>query len=253
MYLDFNLTDVVHRIIAKLVPAFLPGAKKKYNAKAVFQSELDIHGVASKASLYNISTPPKVIEEGFLAAEKLIMYLVADNYRFKSSLFRLSIRIPGEYDGTETALPEGVYPEAKLTVSEPLRNYVRDNVEVVFDGVEDSNGFIGEVLDEATGSVDEFITPGNIVSLHGYGLKLESNPQYPSPTGAFLVDSEGVETPVKAIAHNTQRMLKLLMPEPLPAGEAYTILIRTQSAFKGHGVAAKRVREIRTMFSVQVQ
>jgi hypothetical protein len=34
----------------------LPGAKKPYNLRAVRQPELDIHGIASKAEVYNLDT-----------------------------------------------------------------------------------------------------------------------------------------------------------------------------------------------------
>jgi hypothetical protein len=43
----------------KFVPAYLPQAKKTYNARAALQTELDIHGVASKANVYNITTSPE--------------------------------------------------------------------------------------------------------------------------------------------------------------------------------------------------
>ena len=68
MALDFTVKDVMHKITAKFVHATLPDAKKPYNLKAVLQPELDVHGVASKADVYNIETDPKVIEEGFIAA-----------------------------------------------------------------------------------------------------------------------------------------------------------------------------------------
>ncbi|MDR2449405.1 MAG: hypothetical protein LBD52_05540, partial [Prevotellaceae bacterium] len=72
MALDFKLKDVMHRIIAKFFPAYLPDAKKPYNLRAVYQPELDIHGIASKADVYNITTSPKVIEEGAIALMELI-------------------------------------------------------------------------------------------------------------------------------------------------------------------------------------
>jgi len=67
MALDFNVKDVIHRIVAKFTHAFLPEAKKPYNLRAVHQPVLDIHGVASKADVYNITTAPKIIEEGMIA------------------------------------------------------------------------------------------------------------------------------------------------------------------------------------------
>jgi hypothetical protein len=68
MAIDFTLKEVLHKVTAKFIPAYLPEAKKPYNLRAVLQPELDIHGVASKAEVYNIEADPKVIEEGFIAA-----------------------------------------------------------------------------------------------------------------------------------------------------------------------------------------
>ena len=97
MALDFMVKDIIHKVMAKFVHAFLPGAKKPFNLKAVFQPELDIHGIASKAEVYNIKADPRVIEEGFTAACELIYYLAADDYKIKTPVFNLSIRLPGEY------------------------------------------------------------------------------------------------------------------------------------------------------------
>ncbi|MDR2469584.1 MAG: DUF4469 domain-containing protein [Tannerella sp.] len=100
-------------------------------------------------------------------------------------------------------------------------------MQVVFDGVEENSGFIGEVVDEATGSIDTLVTSGNIVAVHGYGLKVEADAAHAGQAGVFLVNAVGAETPVKAIALNEPRLLKLLMPDTLPSGETYTLLVRT--------------------------
>ncbi|MDR0613858.1 MAG: hypothetical protein LBG45_10415 [Dysgonamonadaceae bacterium] len=105
MAIDFNLKDVMHRIIVKFYRAFLPNAKKKYILRTVYQPELDIHGIASKAEVYNITTPPKVIEEGLTDGLKLITCLVAYGFKIKTPIFNLKVAIPGEYDGVETHFP----------------------------------------------------------------------------------------------------------------------------------------------------
>jgi hypothetical protein len=253
MSIEFKLKDVTHRVIVKFVPAWLPGAKKKYYAKAVLQPELDIDGVASKASVYNITTSPKVIIEGFNAAIRLLMYLTADNYTFNCGLFRLSIRIPGEYDGSETHLPEGIHPEVRLTVDDEMRKYIRDNVQVTFDGIEETNGYIGEVTDEASGISDSVVTPDNIVAIRGYGLKVEGDAAHAGQTGVFLVNSAGQETPVKAIAVNEPRLLKVLTPATLSYGDAYSLLVRTQSTVRGSGHYLKELREVLSPFTLTVR
>jgi hypothetical protein len=244
MAIDFNVKDIIHRITVKFVHNFLPGAKKKYIAKAVLQPELDIQGIASKASVYNITTSPKVIEEGLETAVELIRYLVADGYRIKTPLFSIGIRIPGEYDGTETKLPDGVHPEIRMTVSAELRQYVRDHVGVAFDGVEDTNGFIGQVVDETTGKIDQVITQGGLLTIHGYGLKIESDVEHKSEVGVFIRDEAGEECPVKLLALNEPRTLKVLAPDSIVADEKYRVVVRTQSQLKGGGMTQKAVRVI---------
>jgi hypothetical protein len=253
MALDFVLKDTIHKIIAKFYPASLPGAKKKYNARAVMQTELDIHGVASKASVYNITTSPKVIEEGFLAAVELIYYLTADGYKIKTPLFHASVRVPGEYDGAETHLPDGIRLEVKLTTDNDYRNYIHDHATVVFDGIEESNGLIGEVVDEATGLIDQVITLDNIVTITGYGLKIESDSEHANLVGVFLAAPNFDPIPVKTIALNEPRTLKVLIPGNLDMSVEYYLIVRTQSAVKPTGVPLKNMREMITDFLLTIQ
>ena len=244
MSLDFNVKDVIHGITAKFVQTFLPGAKKSYNAKAVFQPELDIHGIASKASVYNITTAPKVIEEGMNAAVKLIHYLVADGYRISTPLFRSRIRIPGEYNGSETNLPDGAYPEVRMTIAPEFRNYIREHVQITFDGVEETNGFIGEVTDEFTTLTDQVVTPDNIAAIYGYGLKVECESGNENQVGVFFCASDGTESRAKAIAVNEPRTIKVIAPESLTDGEIYTITIRTQTSIRNGSNIRKEIREV---------
>ena len=201
MALGFTVKDVIHKLMAKYVPAFLPGAKKPYNLKAVFQPELDIHGIASKAQVYNIEADPRVIEEGFTAACELIYYLAADGYKIKTPVFNLSIRLPGEYEGAETQLPEGVHPEARLQVSAALRNYIRERVQVEFDGIDQRDGLIAEAVDEHTGQLDEVMAIGKLLTLRGYGLKIEADVDHADQAGLFFDDGEAAPVKAEILAH----------------------------------------------------
>ena len=253
MALDFTVKDVTHKVMAKHVLAFLPGAKKPYNLKAVFQPELDIHGLASKAEVYNIETDPRVIEDGLIAACELICYLVADGYKIKTPVFSLSIWLPGEYDGAETHLPEGVHPEARLQAGTLLRNYIRDRVKVEFDGIDQRDGLIAEAVDEHTGQLDEVMTIGNLLTVRGYGLKVEADAEHTDETGFFFDD--GASAPVKAeiLAVNEPRTLKAIVPATLVTGKDYTLKVVTQSSAKGGGVLLKNPREIHSEFKLTAQ
>jgi len=142
MSIDFNVKDILHRIQVRFIHAFLPDAKKPYYLRAVHQPELDIHGIASKAEVYNIGTSPKVIEEGFTAGSVLACYLAADGYKLNTPLFKMKVKVPGEYDGSETHLPHGVYPTVVLQATAQFRKYLREKVKIEFDGVEQADGLV---------------------------------------------------------------------------------------------------------------
>jgi hypothetical protein len=250
MAIDFAVKDVMHRIVVKFINAFLPDAKKPYNLKAVHQPELDIHGIASKADVYNISTSPKVIEEGLTAGIELIYYLVADGYKIKTPLFNLKLRVPGEYDGSENRLQEGVFPLARLQTSAVFRKYLKDHVKIEFGGIDQSDGIIAEAYDEAAEMSDEVATIGNLLKVNGSGLKIDGDEEHKDITGLFFEPEDG-GAPVKTeiIAVNEPRTLKVIVPA-LEAGKAYILKIVTQSSTKGHSSIRKQVREVRAEFSL---
>jgi hypothetical protein len=188
MALDFTVKDIAHKVMAKFVHTFLPGAKKPYNLRAVFQQELDIHGIAGKAELYNIKADPKTIEDGFTAACELIYYLAADGYKINTQLFNLRIRLPGEYEGAETGLSEGVYPEVRVQSAARFRQYIREGVQVQIDGVDQAGGLIAEATDEHTGQVDEVMTVGNLLTIRGYGLRITGDGRHKDAVGLWFDD-----------------------------------------------------------------
>jgi hypothetical protein len=253
MALDFTVKDIIHKITAKFVHAFLPEAKKPYNLRAMHQPELDIHGVASKAEVYNIETDPKVIEEGFTAACELIYYLAADGYKIKTSLFTLKIRLPGEYDGAETKLAEGLYPEVRMQCSTRFRGYIRERAEVEIDGVDQADGIIAEAVDEASGQIDEVMTIGNLLTIRGYGLKIEGDDEHKDEVGLFFDDNQGSQVKAEIIAVNEPRTLKAIVPATLGVGGEYTLKIVTQSSAKSRGSMLKNIREVRSDFKLTVQ
>jgi hypothetical protein len=253
MGIGFKIKDTMHKITAKFARFFLPGMKKPYTLRAVFQPELDVHGVASKAAVYNIKTDPKVIEEGFNAACELMYYLSADGYRIKTPLFTLKIKLSGEYDGSETALPEGVYPEAGIQAAAEYQRYLRDTVQVQFDGVNEAEGLIGGARDECTELDDEVMTIGNLLSIHGYGLKIKADAEHQGEAGLWFDD--GVNAPVKAqlVAVNEPRNLKAVVPAALVAGTDYTLKVVTQFPGHGGGTLRKSLREVYADFKLTAQ
>jgi hypothetical protein len=258
MAIDFTVKDVRHKLTAKFVPTYLPdaagssGTRKPYNLRAVLQQELDIHGIASKAEVYNIETDPKVIEEGLTAACELIYYLAADGYKLKTPLFNLKIRLPGEYEGAETALAEGQYPEVRMQSAAPFRQYIRDRVQVQFDGIDRAEGLIAEAVDARTGRTDEVMTPGNLLTVLGYGLKIDGDGDHKDEVGLWFDDGQHPPVRAELIAVNEPKTLKVVVPAGLAVGGEYTLKVVTQSSLKHGGKARKTVREVRSDFTLIV-
>jgi hypothetical protein len=255
MALDFELQDVMHRIITKYYPAYLPTAKKKYVMRAVYQPELDIHGIASKAEVYNITTPAKVIEEGLGAGMELMFYLAADGYKIKTPVFTLKITVPGEYDGTETHLPEGIEPEGRLNLSSELRKYLGDRVKVQIDGIDEQDGFISEIVNDL-GEVDFSINGGALFTVRGVGLKIEADEEHRDVTGIFLEDAETGERKrirVYDVALNTSKELRAIGPSGMFSGKECYVVVCTQSSARGSGNLLKNVREVKSDVAVLVQ
>ena len=224
--------------------------KKPYHLRAEGQPELDIHAIASKAAVYHIPISPIVIEQGFTAAIELIYYLVASGYSIKTPLFSLKMRIPGQYSGMETSLPEGVHPVPRFRLSPQFRNYLKDKVKLEISGIDRSHGYIVEALDEATGLINQGLTPGNFLTIQGYGLKIDSDSEHQLQTGVFFKPESG--DPIKAplIAINEPKRIKLVIPSELRPGTPYWIFIETMSSSKGSGALTKKLRDIHSDFSL---
>jgi len=253
MSVVFKGNDKTPAVSAKFIPAYLPGAEKPYYAKAVHLEELNIHDVASKAEVYNIQESPEVIEKGLTAGLELILYLVGAGYTVRTPLFNMRMRIPGSYSGSETCLPDGVYPVVQLQTGPDLRKYIRERSRVEFDGKDTSEGIIAEFYDDATGLIDEVMTMGNYATIRGVGLKIMADAARQSEAGLYLQsDITGVRIKVSLIAINEPRTLKFTVPSGLNPAHTYTLLIITQSSVRGSGHLLKNLREVRSDFNLTV-
>jgi hypothetical protein len=140
---------------------------------------------------------------------------------------------------------------ARLQTGAVLRNYLKERVKVEFDRFYQSEGHIGEALDEATGLVDEVMTSGNILTIRGSGIKIDGDDANKAKVGLFFIHA-GSGQPFKAaaIAVNEPRTIKAVVPTfPAPPAH-YHISIKTQTSAKGGGALLKNIREVRSDFTL---
>jgi hypothetical protein len=259
MSTEMNTKDLMHRIKAKFYRATLPKAKKPYNLRVESQTELDVLAIASKAEAYNFTTSPKVIEEGLSAGMQLIKYLVADGYRIKTPVFNLSIRVPGEYDGTEVHLPAGHHPKGRLNLSAEARKYFEERVTVEINGKEDNAGYISEVIDTFDGSMDETLHIDFPFEVHGAGLKIAADADHAGQEGLFIVNaatpSLSARIDPRFITVNEPHLLKASislsgLEKAIKTDDDVPVYleVRTQSSAKNTGTLLKDIRTVRTDF-----
>jgi hypothetical protein len=101
--------------------------------------------------------------------------------------------------------------------------------------------------------VDEVMTIGNLLTIRGYGLKIEGDKEHTDEVGLFFDDGQGSLVKAEIVAVNEPRTLKAIVPATLGVGGEYTLKVVTQSSAKGNGGILKTVREVRSDFKLTVQ
>jgi hypothetical protein len=153
----------------------------------------------------------------------------------------------------ETSLNEDAYPEVRLQSAAAFRDYIREKVKVQFDGIEDADGVIGEAVDEHTGLVDVTATIGNILTVRGFGLKLEGDDKYKNQVGFFFDDKHNPPVKADVIAVNEPKTLKVVVPATLLVDGEYYLKIVTQSTVKAKRAVLKNPREVWSDFILTIQ
>jgi hypothetical protein len=252
MPIDFTPKDVMHNLVAKFVPAFLPNHKKPYYLRVEYAPELDIHALASKAEIYDVSVDPNTIEEGLKAASQLIFYCSKDGYKIKLPFANIWIKIPGEYDGYETSLPPGKQPEIRISAPVPFQRYVERNVKVETAGIMADNGLIATAIDNATGDVDSHATINDALIIRGTGLKIGADASNKSYVGVRLQDIvSGEEWPCVLVMNEPTELRVIVPPAPTDATKhLYNIIVVTQTTVSHGQSLQKELREMRSDFRI---
>jgi len=146
-----------------------------------------------------------------------------------------------------------VFPEARLQASADFRDYLRKRVQVQIEGKSESEGYIAEARDEATGLVDEVMTRGNFLTIRGYGLKIEHDAAHKTESGVFFKPLSGIPVKASLIAVNEPRTLKLIVPPELTEGTAYTVQVITQGSARHTGTLLKELRQSTSEFTLIAQ
>jgi hypothetical protein len=243
---------VLHPIRVKLVPSNLPEYQGKYLALTDSVRSADIEAICGNLrERGGFSGDPDYAAFNVRQFLKEAAFLLCDGFEVNLGYFSIHPRVGGAFDHAAGEHEAGRHPVTfAFRVRRPMRDLIK-HIKVLVEGLADSAGAIDDVTDLATGSVNESITPGGVVTVSGRRLKVQgSDPA----CGVYLApEGGGAAAPISltgGLGMNKPSCLAALIPADIPEGP-YKLLIRTQFTASGTLLTSPRTIESAATLSVE--
>jgi hypothetical protein len=240
-----DLKDVLHKIKVKLYPNYLPDAKGGYIARTDSEATLSVEDVC--AALINrggyegkyaelVDTVKQYNDE--------VAYQLCDGYAVSNGYFAVHPNIGGTFNDKNEVHDHVKHPiNFRFRALKQLRE-LASTITVEILGVADTNGYIMEFTDVATGAVNETLTFMNQFVITGYKLKVAGD----DPEAGVYFVMPGTTVSLKAgLAENTPSRLIGMIPSG-PNG-IYKVVVKTQFTGSG-GIFLKAPRTIESSFTL---
>jgi hypothetical protein len=234
-----DITEVMHRIRAKLYPNYLHGVNGKYIARTQAEAPLTIEDVAAAAKNrggYTGSYEDLVEHIRIYFSEAA--YQLAGGFAITNDFFSIHPKIGGTFDKPSDPIDPSKH---KLDFSFRVRPRLRalaSKITIEIEGVAETSGYIDEFLDIHTGSIDDALTSGGMFAVSGHKIKVEGSD--PAVGVYFVSKADGSR--VKVTEHLGENgVSKVIALTPALSAGAYTVEIVTQYA---HGNLLKDPRVI---------
>jgi len=238
----YTVKEKMHKMRAKLYPSYLQGTEGTYIARTANEASVSIEDIC--ASMKNRGGFDGSYEESVKTLRHFFMemlYQLADGFSVNLGFFSVHPNIGGTFANEKEVHDHKKHPvNFRFHALKPMRD-IRDDIEVIIDGIADTGGYIMDFTDVATGAVNETFGIMNQFVITGYKLKVAGdNPD----VGVYLVQTDGTVTvKVTSLAENTSSKLIGICPGCTPG--TYKIVIKTQYA----GSGSKFLKEVRTIES----
>ena len=222
-----EITEVLHKIEAKLYPNYLGKGEGAYVARAKAEAPLAIEDVCAAAKNRGGFTGQyeDLVEHAHIFTNEII-YQLLDGFSVQLGGFcSLHTRISGTYHGGNDHIGAD-----NLHVAFRTLRHLKDlllKVKIENEGVAGDGAYIDEIIDVHSEAVNSTLTPGNMVHIQGHKIKVDGEE---SACGVWFV-SQADNARVKISEHlgnNRTNELLGLIP-PLTAG-TYKLEVVTQYA-----------------------
>jgi hypothetical protein len=173
-------------------------------------------------------------------------YQLADGFSVNMELCTVHPNIGGLFENAnELHDHQKHHLEFRFQALKQLRD-LRNDIEVLIEGVADTHGYIMEFTDVATGSVNDTYSTTGMFAITGYKLKVEGG----HPDVGVYFEQQGGIAKLRAgkLAENTQSKIISAFP-PGPPG-TYKVVIKTQ--YSSGSFLLKEPRTIESGFTVTI-
>jgi hypothetical protein len=189
-----DVTEVLHKIEAKLYPNYLGKGEGAYVARSKAEAPLSIEDICASAKNRGGFTGQyeDLVEHTHVFVNEMI-YQLLDGFSAQiGGYFSLHTRLGGTYHGERDHIDS-----SKITIS--FRELARlkallAKVQVENEGLAGDGAYIDEIADTHTGSLNGTITPGNMVHITGHKIKVEG--EGPETGVWFVSAADGSRTKV---------------------------------------------------------
>jgi len=235
-----NSNEAMHSIRIKLHPANLPGAEERYYARTVNEAELSVEKVCATMKTRggfngNYADLVNHVKQFF----DEMVYQLCDGFSVNTGYFSVHPVVGGFFDrdGENVSL-KGHLVSFRFHEGLLLRS-IADAIKVRVLNA-NTGGYIEQFLDHESGTVNSTLTPGGMVILQGYRIRVRGkNPD----CGVYFVSTAQEPLRVKVsriLLTNTARKIICIAPPDLPDGE-YRVEVMTQCSSGGKLLKDPRV------------
>jgi len=174
-------------------------------------------------------------------------YQLCDGFSVNTGYFTIHPNIGGTFKDDKEAHDHKKHPITFRFQSLKALRDLRDNIEVIIDGIADTQGYIAEFFDVDEDATNTVIVPGDQFVMTGHKIKVAGDDP---AVGVYIVPVENAAAAkkVKRIAENTSSKIIGIVPES--TGHFLNrVEIRTQ--FSGGSFSLKTPRIITSSFIIE--
>jgi hypothetical protein len=232
-----EVTEVLHKIEAKLYHNYLGKGEGAYVARSKAEAPLSIEDICASAKNRGGFTGQyeDLVEHTHVFVNEMV-YQLLDGFSVQvGGYFSLHTRIGGTYNGERDVIGAD-----KIAVSFRELAALKEllaKVTVENEGLAGDGAYIDEVADAHSGTLNSALTPGGMVHITGHKIKVEGGD---AACGVWFVNrADGTRTKVtENLAVNRPAEVVALIPA-LAAGK-YKLEIVTQHSSGGAALKAPR-------------